>query len=1080
MEPDQLLTAGTLATAADVDDNIYRWNQTTGPFEESILIHGLFERQVRKTPHATALVTPTDVVTYIELNRRANRLAHHLRARGAGPGRLVGLCLDRSPDLVVALLAVLKSGAAYVPVEPNWPAARVAQMGADSWVAAVTGPDIPAAVHDLLSRSNSPAHILVCGSAIADRPPMGIPPDWLHGLPEHNPECLSTPDNCAYVIFTSGSTGRPKGVVVRHRPVINLLTWVNDTFCIRPADRLLFITSVAFDLSVYDVFGVLAAGGSIRIASAAETRDPAALARILATESITCWDSAPAALDQLASLLPATTSGAGPSLRLVFLSGDWIPLQLPPTIQAAFPGVRVVALGGATEATVWSNYFDVLLVDPAWSSIPYGRPIRNARYYVLDGDRRPCPIGAPGNLFIAGGCLADGYLDDPDLTARKFLPDPFHPGDRMYDTGDRARHFPDGTLEFLGRRDNQVKVRGFRVETTDVEKALAAFPGIRNGVVLARGDRGAQQLVAFIVADDLPPAPALRRHLQALLPDYMIPSAFVHVPAVPITANGKVDRAALLAMAAAPASSATARSPAEAAVLDVWREVLPTPPCSLHDNFFECGGDSLRAFRVISRLTARGFPAQLSHLARHPTIAGFAAEIERQVPATVANLPPVLPLTPMQHWFFGRGLRDAEHYSVAVAYHLAPGIDKPTLCRALDLLAARHDVFRLRFPADGRGHTMQYADASTSVCETLDLPAPGAAELAAHIRRLRASICLDTGPLHRAALAHFADGSPPMLLLIFHHLIIDGISLRIITDDLTAVLHHLLAGREPPQWGGRPFGEWATRLARYAQTPQAHAEGDYWLTLPWTQAGPLPRDTPAGRNTYRASRTLHTRVGQEATGRLLTAAARHRLSLEQLLLAACAHALARWTGRAETLIDLTAHGRHEPFPGFSTAQTAGYFTVNVPFFLPAPGAAGPLETARAIATRTAALPAGGIGFGILRHLAPDLPELAPFRKLPQPEIKFNLHAPDEMMATDLLKPAHLSDPGSLHPDNSRLYLLNIECIFIGEELGIDWKYGADIHAKATIRRLATDFLRVLRELGSEAGRDAPAREPPGP
>src|SRR6185436_4879623 len=333
----------------------------------------------------------------------------------------------------------------------------------------------------------------------------------------------STPDDLAYVIFTSGSTGTPKGVMVRHRPVVNLLRWAHRTFAFSPADRVLFVTSLSFDLSVFDVFGLLAAGGSIRIATEEEIRDPERLLRALADEPITFWDSAPAALEQTVPFLSAVDPALPAALRLVFLSGDWIPVSLPDRIRGRFPGARVISLGGATEATVWSNVFPVEEVDPAWTSIPYGRPIDNASYHVLDAQLAPCPVGVPGDLYIGGGCLADGYAREPELTAEKFLPDPWgaRPGARLYRTGDRARYRPDGNLEFLGRRDHQVKIRGFRIELGEIEAALSALAGVREAVVVAREER----LVAYVAGDA--DADALRQALRERLPDYMVPAAFV-------------------------------------------------------------------------------------------------------------------------------------------------------------------------------------------------------------------------------------------------------------------------------------------------------------------------------------------------------------------------------------------------------------------------------------------------------------------------------------------------------------------------------------------------------------------------
>lgn len=366
---------------------------------------------------------------------------------------------------------------------------------------------------------------------------------------------LARPGDVAYVIFTSGSTGQPKGVAVDHRSLVNLVQWVNERFSVCPADRLLLVSSFCFDLSIYDVFGILSAGASIRIVSDKDLAEPARVAHILWHEPITFWDSAPAAL---AWVLPfagiaGARAGAGPrALRLVFLSGDWIPLSMPGEIRASFRNAEVIALGGATEATIWSNFTVVGAVDPSWPSIPYGRPIQNSRYYVLDERREPAPVDVPGDLYIAGGCLAVGYHGDPGQTAERFVADPFVASERMYATGDRARWRPDGNLQFLGRLDHQVKIRGFRVELGEIESAMAAVDSVRASVVVVVQSAGASSLAGFYTAHGPGLAPdQVRAVLTERLPEYMVPSRLTRLDELPLTPNGKVDRAALTALAGA-------------------------------------------------------------------------------------------------------------------------------------------------------------------------------------------------------------------------------------------------------------------------------------------------------------------------------------------------------------------------------------------------------------------------------------------------------------------------------------------------------------------------------------------------
>jgi amino acid adenylation domain-containing protein len=615
------------------------WNDTRSlPFGEASIV-SLIERQASRTPRATAVLSDEGALTYAEMNERANRIAHRLRALGVARGELVGVFLDRSLDMVPALLGVLKSGGAYVPLDPAFPAERMRWI-LDAFrirVLVTQSPRLRAsaeALRDLPGLSE-----VVCidaaetGGLEAARGGYRV---WeglsLAEMPELDPLLSSGPDDLAYIIFTSGSTGTPKGVMVRHRPVVNLFDWVNRTFGVGPGDRVLFITSLGFDLSVYDVFGLLAAGGSVRVVTERDIREPEALVRLLSEEPITFWDSAPAALQQLVPFLPSEDQGA--RLRLVFLSGDWIPVALPDRIRAVFRDARVIALGGATEATVWSNSFPIGRVEPHWPSIPYGRPIPNARYHVLDPLGRPAPIGVPGDLCIGGECLAVGYAADPVQTAEKFVPDAFvsEPGGRLYRTGDRARFLADGNLEFLGRLDHQVKIRGFRIELGEIETVLAQHPGIREAVVLARADQlGDRRLVAYMaVREDAPPVSELRDHLRQRLPEYMIPAAWMFLPALPLTANGKVDRSALPSPdRSEEPDRIPPRTPSEVALAVLWSEILGLERIGVDDHFFELGGHSLLATQLSARIrTSFSVQMPLRELFMFPTLAEMAARVE--------------------------------------------------------------------------------------------------------------------------------------------------------------------------------------------------------------------------------------------------------------------------------------------------------------------------------------------------------------------------------------------------------------------------------------------------------------------
>jgi amino acid adenylation domain-containing protein len=614
--PDAPLGTLDVLPPAERQRLLVEFNDTSRAAPEDVCIHELFEAQVLRQPGHVAVEADGSTLTYEELELRANRLANLLRSRGAAPGKYVGICLRRGLELVVALIAVAKSGAAYVPLDPVYPVERLAVM--------VDSADVLVVVteHELAGRFTRPTLVV----------------DGEHWQELEQSSVLraartSSPTEACYAIFTSGSTGVPKGVVLSHRAVVNTLDWVNRTLRVGPTDRLLFVTSPCFDLSVYDVFGTLGAGGTVVVATESRLADPQSLARLIVEGKITIWDSAPAALQRLVPFFP---EGPNADLRLVMLSGDWIGLSLPDAVRSAFPRAQVVSLGGATEAAIWSNWYPIGEVDSRWASIPYGKPIDNARYHVLDRRMQPVPIGVQGDLYIGGLCLAEGYLNQPQLTAERFLSDPFHPEktERLYKTGDLARYFEDGNLEFLGRADFQVKIRGYRVEIGEVEAVLSELQGVRDAACNAIVDASGQKsLIGYVVRE---PGTVLeaRSILDAVgkkLPHFMVPSQILFLDALPLSSNGKLDRKALPAPSANLSLDVTSESltPTERKLAALWQELLGKSGIESTDNFFALGGHSLMAVMLVSRVKERlAVEIPLAEFLAAPTLGALSALVE--------------------------------------------------------------------------------------------------------------------------------------------------------------------------------------------------------------------------------------------------------------------------------------------------------------------------------------------------------------------------------------------------------------------------------------------------------------------
>jgi amino acid adenylation domain-containing protein len=774
------------------------WNRTEAPFPADQCLHQLFEAHAAREPHAAAVVFRDRTLSYGELDARANRLARHLAGLGVGPEVLVGLCLERGPELVAALLGVLKAGGAYLPLDPGYPAERLARMLAGSGAAVVLTQE---SLRDVLPALDGVAVVSLDGEA--------------ERIAAHGAEPVRSavePRNLAYVIFTSGSTGVPKGIALAHRGVANNLADLNGGWGVGAEDRVLLLSSLSFDMSVYETLGILAAGGAVVVPAGDELRDPARWAGLMRRHGVTVWNSAPALLGMLADHLDEHPEDAPPALRLAFLGGDWVPVPLPERMRAHAPRMEVVVMGGATEASIHSIIYPIRASDPAWKSIPYGVPMANQRAYVLDDRLRPVPVGAPGELYLAGIGLARGYAGRAGFTAERFLPDPHgvEPGARMYRTGDRAGWRADGNLELIGRLDVQVKIRGYRIELGEIEAVLRRHPEVERAVVAAREDApGDKRLVAYVVGSA--GAHALREHLRASLPEYMVPAAFVAVDALPLSPNGKVDRKALPApeRAAGGDDFAAPRTPVEEVLAGVWAGLLNVGRVGVRDSFFALGGHSLLATRMASRVRAVfGIELPLREVFDAPTLAELAERVEALRRADQPRLPPVVPVAretapPLSFaqerlWFLDRLRPGQASYNVPVALRLRGALDAAALERSLSEIVRRHEALRTTF-AEAEGGPVQVIAPFAGF--TLAVEDAAGADDEALRRRVTDEgarpFDLAAGPLFRALLLR-VSADDHVLLMAMHHAVSDGWSLGVLLRELSALYEAYKNGAESP------------------------------------------------------------------------------------------------------------------------------------------------------------------------------------------------------------------------------------------------------------------------------------------
>jgi len=635
------------------------FNDTIIPYPKEKTIFRLFEERVLNAPEATAIQKGSNKITYKELNKLANRIAHSLVAKGVLPEDNIGLLISRDFDMIIGMLAIMKAGGAYVPIDPEYPADRQEYIFNQSKLKMV------------ISNSDYPLETIVGKERFLKINFMNP-----EGSNENNPSLNVSSSQLAYTIYTSGSTGRPKGVMIEHHSVVNLIQWVNNQFNIGANDRLLFITSMCFDLSVYDIFGMLASGGTIVIAENKEIQDVRLLQSMLIDNKITFWDSVPTTLDYLVQNLEQEQPNYRyEGLKTVFLSGDWIPVDLPDRAKKFFPKAQFVSLGGATEATIWSNFYIVKDTKPGWRSIPYGKPLSNNFFYILDEQLQTVPMGETGDLYIGGVSVARGYANDPEKTNAAFIPDPFNTdlGGRMYRTGDTGRMMPDFNMEFLGRKDSQVKINGFRVELGEIENVLNKSELVKSAVVIAKkAPDGNKRLMGYVVPAGKFEKEQIITYLKAKLPDYMVPAMWMEIDKMPLNSNGKIDRNAmpdftenlLHKKSFLPPETAT-----EKTLATIWQECMNLNDVSADDNFFALGGHSLMAVQILSKLKKKlGRSFQLAVLFKYPTIRSFANFIENDKKETTYTcLVPIKPTgtKPPLYIIHGEGLNVLNFSSLA-------------------------------------------------------------------------------------------------------------------------------------------------------------------------------------------------------------------------------------------------------------------------------------------------------------------------------------------------------------------------------------------------------------------------------
>jgi amino acid adenylation domain-containing protein/non-ribosomal peptide synthase protein (TIGR01720 family) len=1069
------VTLGELEVVSDAERHrlVVEFNDTERTYPEDDCIHGLFEHQAEQRPNQIAVVFEAERLTFRELNACANQLAHHLRKLGVGPDVPVGLCLDRSLDLIIGLLGIIKAGGAYVPLDPGLPSARLGMILEDAGARMlITKSALAESLRDRVEQ-------VVCLDA--DR-------DAIANESRQNPSRSVIDQNLVYVIFTSGSTGRPKGVAVEHRQLVNYVNAIWEKLDLPVGCSFATVSTIAADLGNTAVFPALCKGGTLHLISEERASDADALAEYFSRNEIDCLKIVPS---HLSALLSASNPAAIVPRRRLVLGGEACPWSLVEKVAMLSPGCVIFNHYGPTEATVGaiSDRADIAEMRIA-DTVPLGHPIANVRAYVLDRRIRPVPIGAAGELHIGGAGLARGYINRAGATAEKFVPSPFGNGERLYQTGDLARYLSDGRIEFLGRVDDQVKIHGFRIEPAEIEIALRNHADVGECVVVAREDQpGDRRLVAYVVMRNGEKAGAreLRAFLNGRLPEYMTPSAFVFLARLPLTPNGKIDRRALPAPDQSRADGGRLftgpRNHIEETLAKIWSNILGVDRVGVHDNFFDLGGDSILSIQIIARANQAGLGLSPRQLFQHQTVAELAA-VAGISAAPVAEQGTVIgsvQLTPVQTRFFELDQPEPHHYNQAVLLEFNGELHASSLASAVEKLLLHHDALRLRFARDEQGWQQTIATPDGDVpFETIDLSRLSGAEqsaaIADHATRIHASLNLEKGPLVRVALFNRGVGANAYLLIVIHHLAVDGVSWRIILEDLQTLLQNNTKEPSlPPKTTS--FKTWAERLTEHARSGALNAELSYWLTIGERPAAQLPRDHQNETNTAASARTLTVSLGGDETRALLQEVpVAFRTQINEVLLTALARAFASWTGSSSLLLDLEGHGREEIIEGVDLSRTVGWFTTVFPVVLDLGAPQAPVDALRAVKEQLRAIPERGIGYGLLRYASGDAAIAEKLRALPQAEVRFNYLGQVDRTLPDagFFHVTPESSGPAQSPKAERAHLLNIIGSVSRGELRLEWTYSENIHRRETIERLAQSYLEELRALIARARSGAEA------
>lgn len=1022
---------------------LHVFNNTKADYPGNKTIIELFQEKAKTVPENNAVIFKDKVITFSELDEKSNQVARILREKGVGPDTLVGLILERSLEMIIGIIAVLKAGGAYLPISPDYPEDRIRFLVEDSDVKLLL---VQSRFMDMVSGIEA----------------VNLEDKALYRASCQQLEIVAKPNNLAYVIYTSGSTGKPKGVMIENYSVINRLNWMQRMYPIGKGDVILQKTPYTFDVSVWELFWWSLTGAGVCMLEPGGEKDPSVIVAAIEKYSITTMHFVPSMLNTFLDYVEGMEDRSGlKSLKQVFASGEALNAsqvnRFNKLLNKAF-GTKLHNLYGPTEATVDVSYFDCSKTQEI-DIVPIGKPIDNIKLYIIDKNKSLCPVGVTGELCIAGDGLARGYLNRAELTAEKFVPNPFEKGKRMYRTGDLARWMPDGNIEYLGRIDHQVKIRGYRIELGEIESLLLELNGVKEAVVITRADKnGNQYLCGYCVCDRELNVKELREHLSEKLPEYMIPSHFVKLDKMPLSANGKVDRKVL----PEPDDSIGLGTEYEAPqnelqqrLVEMWEEVLGKQKIGIKDNFFELGGDSIKAIQIASRLNRYNFKVEVRDILTNPTIEELCSYVTVSFrKAEQGVIQGEVNLTPIQSWFFDMNFTEMHHWNQAVMVYREKGLEEEIVRKVASKILEHHDILRAVFKKEGGRIIEVHNEIEEQMVDLKVYDLKGTEDYISKIgelsNQIQGSIDLSKGPLVKFGLFKTLTGDH--LLIAAHHLVVDGVSWRIILEDMERGYNQALNGEEMSfQDKTDSYKLWSEKLRLYANSREIQKEAEYWSKLEKIKVEELKKDNKVETDLVKDTNAAALSLSEEETDKLMTKINHaYNTDVKDILLAALGLSIKEWSKVDKVLVDLEGHGREEIFGDIDIKRTVGWFTSMYPVILDMKNAEDLSAYIINIKESLRKIPNKGVGYGILKYLSShEIKSGLQFGL--KPEICFNYlgEIGQEIGASEFgLSNAPVGY--TLSPNSERPHAIYLNGMTVGGKLNIQVSYNKNSYKEETI------------------------------